>query len=98
MKKNTAADSAARLRWFKEARFGMFITWGLYSQLGRWEWTMHNERIPIREYEKLADAWRTKPRPMREWARLARAAGMKYMFGSKANSLRRECPCQHTRM
>ena len=26
-----------RLRWFKDARFGMFITWGLYSQLGRWE-------------------------------------------------------------
>jgi alpha-L-fucosidase len=68
-----------RLRWFKEARFGMFITWGLYSQLGRWEWTMHNERIPIREYEKLADTWQPKPRCMREWARLARDAGMKYM-------------------
>ena len=33
----------------------MFITWGLYSQLGRWEWTMHNERIPLREYDKLAN-------------------------------------------
>ncbi|HUU97870.1 MAG TPA: alpha-L-fucosidase [Phycisphaerae bacterium] len=68
-----------RLRWFKEARFGMFVHWGLYTQLGRWEWTMHNERIPIRDYEKLADTWRPKARCMRQWARLARDAGMKYM-------------------
>ena len=79
MKKNTAVDSATRLRWFKDARFGMFVHWGLYSQLGRWEWTMHNERIPVREYEKLADTWRPKVRCMRQWARLARDAGMKYM-------------------
>ncbi len=72
-------DSVRRLRWFKEARFGMFVHWGLYSQLGRFEWAMQNERIPIREYEKLADAWRPKPRCMRQWARLARDAGMKYM-------------------
>jgi hypothetical protein len=46
MKQNAAGDSAARLRWFKEVRFEMFITWGLYSQLGRWEWMMHNKLIP----------------------------------------------------
>jgi len=74
-----AGHQADRLRWFKEARFGMFIHWGLYSQLGRWEWTMHNEQIPRSEYEKLAETWQPKPRPMREWARLAKAAGMKYM-------------------
>lgn len=45
--------SVLRLRWFKEARFGMFIHWGLYSQLGWWEWTMHNERIPIRDGESI---------------------------------------------
>lgn len=72
-------DPVCRQQWFKEARFGMFVHWGLYSQLGRWEWTMHNERIPICEYEKLADTWQPKARPMREWARLAKAAGMKYM-------------------
>jgi len=72
-------DRARRLKWWQEARFGMFIHWGLYSQLGRHEWVMNRERIPIEEYEKLADTWKPKERPAREWARLAKQAGMKYM-------------------
>ena len=68
-----------RLAWFQEARFGMFIHWGLYAQLGRHEWVMNHEQIPVKEYEKLADTWKPKPRPAREWARLAKKAGMKYM-------------------
>ncbi len=68
-----------RMRWWNQARFGMFIHWGLYSQLGRHEWVMNRERIPVEEYEKLADSWDPKPRPMREWARLAKKAGQKYM-------------------
>ena len=71
--------SARRAQWWKEARFGMFIHWGLYSQLGRNEWVMNMERIPIPEYEKLADTWKPKPRCMREWAALAKRAGMKYL-------------------
>jgi len=74
-----AQTRARRLRWFQEARFGMFIHWGLYSQLGRHEWVMNRERIPVREYEKLADTWKPVERPAREWARLAKQAGMKYM-------------------
>jgi len=70
---------AQRMRWWHEARFGMFVHWGLYSQLERHEWVMNRERIPKNEYEKLADTWKPKPRPMLEWARLAKAAGMKYM-------------------
>jgi alpha-L-fucosidase len=72
-------DRIRRLRWFHEARFGMFIHWGLYSILGRHEWVMNRERIPVRDYEKLADQFRPKPFPARTWARLARQAGMKYM-------------------
>lgn len=75
----TAATRAERLRWFQEARFGMFVHWGLYSQLGRHEWVMNRERIPLAEYEKLADTWKPKERPAREWARLAKEAGMKYI-------------------
>jgi alpha-L-fucosidase len=75
----TAATRAERLRWFQEARFGMFVHWGLYAQLGRHEWVMNRERIPVAEYEKLADTWKPKERPAREWARLAKQAGMKYM-------------------
>ncbi|MCX5642824.1 MAG: alpha-L-fucosidase [Candidatus Omnitrophica bacterium] len=44
-----------RMVWFNQARFGMFIHWGLYSLLGRGEWTMLMERIPPDEYAKLAD-------------------------------------------
>jgi len=72
-------DRMRRLEWFRKARFGMFIHWGLYAQLGRHEWVMNRERIPMAEYEKLADSWHPKERPAREWAKLAKQAGMKYM-------------------
>lgn len=68
-----------RLRWFRQARFGMFIHWGLYSQLGRHEWVMNRERIPVEEYEKLAETWKPMPYPARNWASLAKKAGMRYM-------------------
>ncbi len=73
-----AASREERLRWWREARFGMFIHWGLYSQLGRNEWAMNRERIPRAEYEPLADTWHPAERPAREWARLAAEAGMRY--------------------
>lgn len=72
-------DRARRMQWWHEARFGMFIHWGLYAQIGRHEWAMNRERIPVEEYEKLVDTWVPKRRPAREWARLAKKAGMKYM-------------------
>ena len=76
---NVESDRAHRLCWWQEARFGMFIHWGLYSQLGRHEWVMNRERIPVEEYEKLADTWKPKEQPARQWAQLAKQAGMKYM-------------------
>ncbi|NLG50335.1 MAG: alpha-L-fucosidase, partial [Chloroflexi bacterium] len=75
----TAATRPQRLRWWQQARFGMFIHWGLYAQLGRHEWAMCRERIPVAEYEKLAATWKPKDRPAREWAKLAKESGMKYM-------------------
>jgi alpha-L-fucosidase len=72
-------DRDSRMKWWRESRFGMFVHWGLYAQLGRHEWVMNRERIPVAEYEKLAETWKPKPRPAREWARLAKQAGMKYM-------------------
>ena len=73
------ADRDRRMAWWREARFGMFIHWGLYSQLGRHEWAMNRERIPVAEYEKLAESWQVKEWPADEWARLAKESGMKYM-------------------
>jgi len=72
-------DRERRMKWWHDARFGMFVHWGLYAQLGRHEWVMNLEHIPFKEYERLADTWKPKTRPAREWARLAKKAGMKYM-------------------
>jgi len=72
-------DRERRLAWFRQARFGMFIHWGLYAQLGRHEWVMNRERIPLEEYEKLAATWKVGPWPARKWAKLAKQAGQQYM-------------------
>ena len=50
-----------RMKWWHDARFGMFIHWGLYSVLGRHEWVMENEGIPVSEYEPLAKQFKPKP-------------------------------------
>ncbi|HWR37441.1 MAG TPA: alpha-L-fucosidase [Clostridia bacterium] len=68
-----------RMRWWNEARFGMFIHWGLYSVLGRHEWAMENEGIPVKDYEQLAHRFNPNPNAARAWAKLAKQAGMKYM-------------------
>ena len=52
-----AASRDARMKWWREARFGMFVHFGLYALTGRQEWVMANENIPPEEYEKLADSF-----------------------------------------
>lgn len=79
MQPTSEADRERRMKWWHEARFGMFIHWGLYSVLGRHEWAMEQEGIPVAEYEKLAAQFKPKPTPAKEWAALAKKAGMKYM-------------------
>ena len=68
-----------RMQWWREAKFGMFIHWGLYSVIGRHEWAMETEAIPVTEYELLAKQFKPRPNAAREWAKLAKRAGMKYM-------------------
>src|ERR1700676_3475422 len=68
-----------RMQWWHEARFGMFVHFGLYSVLGRHEWVMENEGIPVAEYEPLAKRFNPKPNAARAWAKLAQQAGQKYM-------------------
>jgi alpha-L-fucosidase len=74
-----AATRDKRMAWWREARFGMFVHFGLYSVLGRHEWSMALENWPVADYEKLADGFLPKPDAPKEWARLAKKAGMKYM-------------------
>src|SRR5690242_16795494 len=76
---STAEDRDRRMQWWHEARFGMFIHFGLYSVLGRHEWVMENEGIPVAEYEQLAKRFNPKPNAARAWAKLAKQAGQKYM-------------------
>jgi alpha-L-fucosidase len=80
---------AARLAWFKEAKYGMFIHWGLYAiPAGEWkgkripgigEWIMNRAKIPVAEYELLAKQWNPTKFDAEAWVTLARDAGMKYM-------------------
>ncbi len=72
-------DHERRMRWWHEAKFGMFIHWGLYSVIGRHEWAMEVEGIPIPQYEILAKHFNPKPNAASDWARLAKQAGQKYM-------------------
>jgi alpha-L-fucosidase len=83
------AQHDARMAWWREARFGMFIHWGLYSQAaGYWdgkpiggagEWIMNDLQIPVSKYAKLVPQFDPVKFDAREWVRLAKGAGMKYI-------------------
>ena len=73
------ADRDRRMKWWHEARFGMFIHWGLYAVIGQHEWAMEVEGIPVAQYQLLAKHFTPKPHAAREWAKLAKRAGQKYM-------------------
>ena len=64
---------------FEEARFGLFIHWGVYSVLGDGEWVMNNQRIPVATYEKLPALFNPVEFNAKEWVQMAKDAGMKYI-------------------
>src|SRR5436190_24258826 len=75
-----------KMKWFREAKFGLFIHWGLYSiPAGQWkgkpvpklgEWIMRNAQIPVKEYEKLAGQFNPTKFNAEACAQLAEDAGM----------------------
>ncbi|MFZ5972872.1 MAG: alpha-L-fucosidase [Bacteroidota bacterium] len=65
--------------WFESARFGLFIHWGVYSQLGDGEWVMNNQKIPIKTYEKLPAFFNPVAFDPKEWVQMVKDAGMKYI-------------------
>lgn len=67
------------MQWWRDAKIGMFVHWGLYSILGRGEWVRHNEQIPWEEYTALADQFCPEAFDMHEWTDLAKEFGAKYM-------------------
>jgi len=76
-----------RMAWWREARFGMFLHWGLYSILAgtwrddeRWaEWIRNNAEIPVEEYDRLVERWDPVAFDPERWADLAWRAGMRYI-------------------
>ena len=83
------SEQDQKMAWWREARFGLFIHWGLYAQpAGVWkgeeipgisEWIMAHAKIPVKEYEKLAATFNPVKYNAEQWVRLAKQAGMKYI-------------------
>jgi len=79
----------ARLAWFKQAKYGLFIHWGLYAiPAGEWqgkdipglgEWIMNRARIPVAQYEQFAKQWNPTKFNAEAWVQMAQDAGMKYI-------------------
>jgi alpha-L-fucosidase len=74
----TEAQKEERMSWWTEARFGMFIHWGLYAQPARHEWVKKHERISEEDYQKYFDMFNPDLFDPVDWAKKAKAAGMKY--------------------
>ena len=74
----TAENLKARQE-FQDAKFGMFIHWGVYSVLGDGEWIFHNRKMTVREYERLPRFFNPQKFDAAAWVALAKAAGMKYI-------------------
>jgi len=79
----------AKMKWFREAKFGLFIHWGLYCMpAGEWkgkpiagigEWIMNRAKIPVKEYEQLAPQFNPVKFNAEDWVQMAQDAGMKYL-------------------
>ena len=96
-----APENLKARAWFQEARFGLFVHWGVYALLGDGEWVMHNKRITVPEYERdFPTAFNPTTFDAAAWVAMVKAAGMKYititskhhdgfaMFDSKVTRLR----------
>ncbi len=74
----TEAQKQERMQWWTDARLGMFIHWGLYAQAARHEWVKKRERISDEDYQKYFEIFNPDLFDPGEWAKKAKAAGMKY--------------------
>jgi alpha-L-fucosidase len=77
--KETEAQKTLRMKWWTDARFGMFIHWGLYALPARHEWVKNNERMTNEQYQKYFDLFNPDLYNPKEWAKMAKDAGMKYV-------------------
>ncbi len=74
-----APENIEAREWFQDAKFGLFIHWGVYSVLADGEWVMNNKKIPVFEYDKLPAKFNPAKYDAAAWVRMAKDAGMKYI-------------------
>ncbi len=85
--RESQSEHDARMQWWRDARFGLFIHWGLYSiPAGEWngrtdhaEWIRTTAQIPLREYDKFVAQFNPVKFNAEEWVRTAKSAGMRYI-------------------
>jgi len=75
----SADPGTGRAAWLDEAKYGMFIHWGVYSMLGNGEWVMSNQKIPVAKYKEMASKFNPTKFDADEWVAVAKNAGMKYI-------------------
>jgi alpha-L-fucosidase len=75
----TDASAEKRLEWWRDARIGLFMHWGVYAIPGRGEWVQWGEQIPTAEYAKLMTEFHPEHFSAEKWAQTAKEAGMKYV-------------------
>ncbi|MEA1952236.1 MAG: alpha-L-fucosidase [Planctomycetota bacterium] len=76
---NAKQADPASIRWFEDAKFGLFVHWGVYSVLGNGEWVMQNTKITAKDYEKIPPKFNPVKFDAAEWVSMVKDAGMKYI-------------------
>jgi len=77
--KETPEQFAKRTQWWREAKFGMFIHWGVYAVPADGEWHMNTHKMQVKDYEKFVPQFNPIDYNPSEWVRIAKSAGMKYI-------------------
>jgi len=67
------------VEWFQDAKFGLFVHWGVYSVLGNGEWVMHRTKMTVDEYEKLPPKFNPVKFDPKEWVTMVKSAGQRYI-------------------
>src|SRR6266545_674660 len=74
-----SAQNLKSRQWFQDARFGLFVHWGVYSVMGKGEWVMNNTKMPVAEYEKVPPRFNPVKYDPAAWVAMVKQAGMKYI-------------------